>query len=76
MNDGKVIITVAVTGSFGDRKTHYLPITPEEIASSALGAHEAGAAVADACPVGSFGRACSYWNGRQPLPGKRKSGSQ
>jgi uncharacterized protein (DUF849 family) len=42
----KVIVTVSVTGSFGDRTTPGLPITPEEIAESALESCEAGAAVA------------------------------
>ncbi len=42
----KVIITVSVTGSFGDRSVQGLPITPEEIAESALKAHEVGAAIA------------------------------
>jgi 3-keto-5-aminohexanoate cleavage enzyme len=43
----KLIVTVAVTGSAEQwRKTPYLPITPEEIADSAVKAYEAGAAVA------------------------------
>lgn len=42
----KVVITVSVTGSFGDRSVQGLPITPEEIAESALKAHEVGAAIA------------------------------
>jgi len=42
----KLIITVSVTGSFGDRSTPGLPITPIEIAESALEAYRAGAAVA------------------------------
>lgn len=42
----KVVVTVSVTGSFGDRTTPGLPITPEEIANSALEAFDAGAAVA------------------------------
>lgn len=42
----KVIVTVSITGSFGDRSVPGLPITPKEIAVSALQAHEAGAAVA------------------------------
>jgi uncharacterized protein (DUF849 family) len=42
----KLIITVSVTGSFGDRSTPGLPITPKEIAESALEAYRAGAAVA------------------------------
>ena len=43
----KIIITVAVTGSVGDKKKHpALPVTPKEIAASAVQAHAAGAAVA------------------------------
>jgi uncharacterized protein (DUF849 family) len=46
MGSNKIVLTVAVTGSFGDRSTPGLPITPKEIAQSALEAHEAGASVA------------------------------
>jgi uncharacterized protein (DUF849 family) len=46
MSIRKIIITVSVTGAFGDRNTPFLPITPQEIAESALEAHEVGAAVA------------------------------
>ncbi len=46
MRSEKVVLTVAVTGSFGDRSIPGLPITPKEIAESALEAYEAGAAVA------------------------------
>ncbi|OGP77233.1 MAG: hypothetical protein A2V86_00810 [Deltaproteobacteria bacterium RBG_16_49_23] len=42
----KVVVTVSATGSFGDRRTPGLPITPEEIAESALESCEAGAAIA------------------------------
>jgi uncharacterized protein (DUF849 family) len=42
----KVVVTVSITGSFGDRSVPGLPITPKEIAESALEAHEAGAAIA------------------------------
>jgi len=43
----KIIITVAVTGSLGDKSKHpALPVNPKEIASSALEACEAGASVA------------------------------
>jgi uncharacterized protein (DUF849 family) len=42
----KVVVTVSITGSFGDRSVPGLPVTPKEIAESALEAHEAGAAVA------------------------------
>ena len=42
----KTIMTCAITGAVTDpNSTPYLPITPEEIAESALGAAEAGAAV-------------------------------
>ena len=42
----KTILTCAVTGAVTDPDlTPYLPITPEEIATSALEAAEAGAAV-------------------------------
>ena len=47
MNDNKVVVTVAVTGSIGGKSRHpYLPITPEEIANSAVDACSAGASVA------------------------------
>ena len=46
MKSDKVVITVPVTGSFGDRNTPFIPITPEEIAESAVDAHKAGASVA------------------------------
>lgn len=47
MKENKVIITAAVTGSIGDKSKHpALPVTPKEIAESALEAHAAGAAVA------------------------------
>ncbi|MBT3256797.1 MAG: 3-keto-5-aminohexanoate cleavage protein [Deltaproteobacteria bacterium] len=46
MNENKTIITLAVTGSFGDRSKHpALPVTPGEIAESALDACSAGASV-------------------------------
>jgi len=42
----KVIVTCAVTGGIHiPSQTEYLPITPEEIAASAIGAAEAGATV-------------------------------
>ena len=47
MTDNKVIITVAVTGSIGDKSKHpALPVTPKEIADSAVAACSAGASVA------------------------------
>jgi uncharacterized protein (DUF849 family) len=47
MTHDKVVITVAVTGSVGDRLRHpALPVTPKEIAQSALEAHVEGASVA------------------------------
>ena len=45
MNSDKVIVTVPVTGSAGDRNTPNLPITPKEIAESAVDANKAGASV-------------------------------
>ncbi|MBC8247615.1 MAG: 3-keto-5-aminohexanoate cleavage protein [Deltaproteobacteria bacterium] len=45
MNSDKIIVTVPVTGSFGDRNTPFLPITPKGIAESALDAQKAGASV-------------------------------
>lgn len=43
----KTVITVAVTGAVTSKEqTPYLPVTPEEIANSALEAAEAGASVA------------------------------
>ncbi len=46
MREGKTIITVAVTGGVGDKSKHAaLPVTPREIAESALEAHSAGASV-------------------------------
>jgi len=42
MNEQRTIITLAVTGSIGDRSKHpSLPVTPEEIAKSALEAFSA-----------------------------------
>jgi uncharacterized protein (DUF849 family) len=47
MNHSKVIVTVAVTGAIGDKTRHpNLPVTPEEIATSAVDACSAGASVA------------------------------
>jgi uncharacterized protein (DUF849 family) len=47
MNDNKVIVTVAVTGAIGDKSKHpALPVSPAEIADSALEAYAAGASVA------------------------------
>ncbi len=47
MKNNKVVITVAVTGSIGDKSKHpALPVTPEEIADSALESYSAGASVA------------------------------
>ena len=46
MNENKTIITLAVTGSIGDKSKHpALPVTPAEIAQSALEAWSAGASV-------------------------------
>ena len=38
MKSNKVIVTVPVTGLAGDRSTPFLPITPRDIAESALDA--------------------------------------
>ena len=47
MENTKIVITVAVTGAFGDKSRHpALPVTPEEIAASAVEAYSAGASVA------------------------------
>ena len=46
MDSNKVVVTVPVTGSAGDRSTSFLPITPREIAESAVDAGKAGASVA------------------------------
>ena len=47
MKDNKVVVTVAVTGSIGDKSKHpALPVTPKEIADGALEAGSAGASVA------------------------------
>jgi len=47
MKDNKVVVTVAVTGAIGDRSRNpALPVTPKEIADSALEAYAVGATVA------------------------------
>lgn len=47
MTKQEIIITAAITGSFGDKsKNIHLPVTPKEIADHAIKAHGAGAAVA------------------------------
>jgi uncharacterized protein (DUF849 family) len=47
MSQERVVVTVSVTGSVGDRAGNpWLPVTPKEIAQSALEAHQAGASVA------------------------------
>ena len=45
-DNNKIVITVSVTGTFGGVETPYLPITPKDIAQSAIEAGEAGASVA------------------------------
>ena len=45
MKSNKVVVTVPVTGSAGDRQTPFLPITPREIAESAVDVGKAGASV-------------------------------
>ena len=44
MDSEKVILTVSVTGSFGDATNPVIPITPKQIAESALEAYHVGAA--------------------------------
>ena len=44
--ENKIVLTVSVTGTFGDVNTPYLPINPKDIAQSAIEAGEAGASVA------------------------------
>src|SRR5262249_17808074 len=47
MANGKTFITCAITGNLTKpEQSPYLPITPEQIATSALEAAEAGAAIA------------------------------
>ncbi len=46
MAGDKTILTVSVTGSFGTAETPHLPVTPRQIAESAVEASQAGAAVA------------------------------
>ncbi len=47
MTNKEIIITAAITGSFGDKlKNAYLPVTPKEIAEHAIKANGAGAAIA------------------------------
>ena len=46
MNSEKVVVTVSVTGAFGDATNPVIPVTPRQIAESAVEACEAGAAVA------------------------------
>ncbi|MCP4718230.1 MAG: 3-keto-5-aminohexanoate cleavage protein [Desulfobacteraceae bacterium] len=47
MTNQEIIITAAVTGSFGDKSNNpQMAVTPEEIAGQAIKAHMAGAAVA------------------------------
>ncbi|MCF8033736.1 MAG: 3-keto-5-aminohexanoate cleavage protein [Desulfarculaceae bacterium] len=46
MPEEKIVVTVCVTGAFGDAGTPHIPITPEQIAQSAIEAGQAGASVA------------------------------
>ncbi len=46
MASDKLVVTVSVTGGFGSADTPYLPITPKQIAESAVEAGQAGASVA------------------------------
>jgi len=45
MDSDKVVVTVCVTGSFGDATNPVIPITPKQIAESALEAYTVGATV-------------------------------
>jgi uncharacterized protein (DUF849 family) len=45
MDSDKVVVTVCVTGSFGDATNPVIPITPKQIAESALEAYSVGATV-------------------------------
>ena len=44
MDSDKVVLTVSVTGSFGDAANPVIPVTPKQIAESALEAYDIGAA--------------------------------
>ena len=44
MDSDKVILTISVTGSFGDATNPVIPVTPKQIAESALEAYDIGAA--------------------------------
>lgn len=46
MNSDKLVVTVSVTGGIGSGDTPNLPITPKQIADSAIEARQAGASVA------------------------------
>ena len=46
MDSEKVVLTVSVTGSFGDSTNPVIPITPKQIAESALEAYDLGAVAA------------------------------
>jgi len=46
MSEEKLVVTVSVTGGMGDINTPHIPITPKQIAQSAVEAGAAGAAVA------------------------------
>ena len=47
MDSNKVVVTVCVIGGIGDRSSNpAIPVTPKEIAESAVEACEAGASVA------------------------------
>ena len=39
-SNNKVVVTVSVTGSMGDKETPYIPIAPREIAESAMEARK------------------------------------
>lgn len=46
MTENKLVVTVSVTGGIGDISTSHIPVTPKQIAQSAVEAGDAGASVA------------------------------
>jgi len=46
MSEEKIVVTVSVTGGVGDNSTPHRPVTPKQIAQSAVEAGSAGASVA------------------------------
>ena len=75
MAKGKIIISCAITGSIHTPSmSPHLPVTPKEIAESALGAAEAGAAIVHLHARNPDGRtARSEPGGVRALPAKSSS---